>query len=318
MEHIKQVVEPNTHADPKLTSSRLYIRLSVNGVSEALVEQYQYKPTELPSNESLRRILNKLGYTVRKVQKSKPLKKVPQTEQIFKQVEHWMHLADNSEDDEILRVSIDAKARVKVGAFSRGGYSRGNIQALDHDFAASAVVVPVGLFLPKYDELFLDLYRDRAPADAWVDSLQAFWQANAPCFAKTTTLVLQLDNGPENNSHRTQFLARLVEFSRQTRLKVVLSYYPPYLSKYNPVERCWGVLEKHWNGQLLNSLEAVVGYASSMTYNGIRPVVRLIDKMYQKGVRVKAKAMKAVNAYLQRDPVIPDYLVTISPEPLLG
>ena len=312
------MVEPNAHADPKLTSSRVYIRLSVTSVGEALEDQFNYKPTELPSNESLRRMLNGLGYLVRKVQKSKPLKKVPQTEQIFEQVHRWMHLADNSDDDEILRVSIDAKARVKVGEFSRGGYSRGNTQALDHDFGASAIIVPVGLFLPVYDELYLDLYRDRAPADAWVDSLQAFWQANAQRFAKTTTLVLQLDNGPENSSHRTQFLARIVQFSRQTGLKVVLSYYPPYLSKYNPVERCWGVLEQHWNGQLLDSIEAVVGYASTMTYNGIRPVVRLVNKLYQKGVRVKAKAMKAVNTYLQRDLGIPDYLVTISPTPLVG
>jgi len=318
IEHIKQVVEPQTHADPKLTSDRCYLRLSVNGVMDALMVKFNYAATELPSAESIRKILNRQGYTTRKVQKSKPLKRVPQTEQIFERVWYYSELADTSEDDQLLRLSIDAKARVKVGPFSRGGYSRARVEALDHDFAPSEVVVPVGLFLPRYGELFLDLYPERAPADAWVDSLETFWHNNQQRFAHTTTLVLQLDNGPENNSHRTQFLARLVQFSRQTGLKIILNYYPPYLSKYNPVERCWGVLEQHWSGQLLDSLEAVVGYASTMTYKGIAPVVRLVDKAYQKGVRLSAKAMKALNAFLHRDEQIPDYLVTISPTALPG
>ena len=52
-------------------------------------------------------------------------------------------------------------------------------------------------------------------------------------------------NGPENHSRRTQFLKRIVEFAHQYRLNIRLAYYPPYYSKYNPIERTWGVLEKH-------------------------------------------------------------------------
>ena len=47
-------------------------------------------------------------------------------------------------------------------------------------------------------------------------------------------------------------------------------YYPPYHSKYNPIERCWGVLEVYWNGELLDSEEAVLGFAANMTYVTIR------------------------------------------------
>ena len=58
---------------------------------------------------------------------------------------------------------------------------------------------------------------------------------------------------------------------RQQRLTIELAYYPPYHSKYNPIERCWGVLEVYWNGELLDSEAAVLGFAGSMTYGGKHP-----------------------------------------------
>ena len=78
-------------------------------------------------------------------------------------------------------------------------------------------------------------------------------------FAHISTLVINLDKGPENHRRRTQFMQRLVAFVRDTGLHVRRAYYPPYHSKYNPIERCWGILETHWNGALLeDSVEAVL------------------------------------------------------------
>ena len=50
-------------------------------------------------------------------------------------------------------------------------------------------------------------------------------------------------------------------------------YYPPYHSEYNPIERCWGMREVYWNGELLDSEEAVLGFAANMTYAGRHPHV---------------------------------------------
>jgi len=61
-------------------------------------------------------------------------------------------------------------------------------------------------------------------------------------------LLIDLDNGPEVGSSRTQFMKRLVRFADRHHLTVELAYYPPYHSKYNPIERCWGILENHWDG----------------------------------------------------------------------
>ncbi len=79
-----------------------------------------------------------------------------------------------------------------------------------------------------------------------------------------------------------------------------LAYYPPYHSKYNPIERCWGVLEMHWNGSLLDSIEAVLGFARTMTWQGKHPEVSLIETPYCKGVRLSPSEMKVLESEVVR------------------
>ena len=93
-----------------------------------------------------------------------------------------------------------------------------------------------------------------------MDCLVQWWGGEQGSgIADARRLVIDLDNGPENSSHRTQFMNRMVMFADdRTGLEVKLVYDPPYHSKYNPIEHCWGVLENHWNGNLLNSVATVV------------------------------------------------------------
>ena len=200
----------------------------------------------------------------------------------------------------MLRVSCDAKAVVKVGDYSRHGVSRVKVNASDHDFKPDEVIIPYGIYLPKHKELSLYLNPSKATSDFIVDCLDDWWLDTKVRFPKVTMLVLNLDNGPENNSRRTQFMKRIVAFSRQHHLDVRLAYYPPYHSKYNPIERCWGGLEQHWNGSLLDSLDAVVGYAQTMTWHGHSPVVKVISKVYQTGVRLTKALMTEVESQLSR------------------
>lgn len=206
---------------------------------------------------------------------------------------------------------MDAKATVKVGPFARGGKSRVPTKAADHDFEPTATVTPVGLFLPATDEVFFSVITSKVTSDCLVDRLIDWWEQVRARFSQITTLVLNLDNGPENHSRRTQFMQRLVDFVQTYQINVRLVYYPPYHSKYNPVERCWGILEQHWNGALLDSVEAVVQYASSMTWKGAHPVVELVTRTYQTGVKLTKEAMKTVETQLQRLPLLEKWFVDI-------
>lgn len=212
-----------------------------------------------------------------------------------------------------LRVSMDAKATVKIGPFSRQGRSRVPVAAADHDFRPEATVTPVGLLLPELDELFLYGVTSRVTSDCLADCLTRWWEGVRDRFAHITTLVLNLDNGPENHSHRTQFMYRLVQFARRFQLTVRLAYYPPYHSKYNPVERCWGALEQHWNGTLLDALDTVLRYAETMTWKGRHPVVGLVTTAYRTGVTLTKEAMAAVEAQLTRHATLGKWFVDLPP-----
>jgi len=122
---------------------------------------------------------------------------------------------------------MDAKATVKVGPFARGGKSRVRTKACDHDFEPAAKVTPVGIFLPAFDELFLYGITSRVTADCLVDRLVDWWENVRERFPHIKTLLLNLDNGPENHSRRTQFMQRLLEFVNQYQISVRLAYYPP-------------------------------------------------------------------------------------------
>jgi Rhodopirellula transposase DDE domain len=219
--------------------------------------------------------------------------------------------ADAAEDE--LRVSIDAKATVKIGPFSRRGVSRVAVKAADHDFEAEATVTPVGFFLPQQDELYVYEVTSKVTSDCLADQLERWWMTVRPKFAHITRLVINLDNGPENHSRRTQFMYRLVEFAQRYEIAIRLAYYPPYHSKYNPIERCWGILEVHWNGALLDSMEAVIKFTESMTWKGRHPVVALVTTAYQTGVSLTKAAMAEVETHLTRLAGLEKWFVEIVP-----
>ncbi len=216
------------------------------------------------------------------------------------------------EASHLLRISMDTKAIVKVGPFARGGKNRVPTQAADHDFHPTATITPVGIFLPASDELFLYGVTSKVTSDCLVDRLVEWWESVKDRFPHITALLINLDNGPENHSRRTQFMQRLVDFSQKYHLMVRLAYYPPYHSKYNPIERCWGILEQHWNGSLLDSVDAVIQYASTMTWKGKHPVVSLVTTTYSTGVKLTKQAMAVVETHLQRLPSLEKWFVDIT------
>lgn len=194
---------------------------------------------------------------------------------------------------------MDTKAVIKVGPFSRGGYNRYGLRAWDHDFKPETTLKLFGISIPATNETFFYFTESNATADFMVDALEHLWPTIKEKYSPHT-LVLNMDNGPENNSRRSQYMKRLLNFSQEHSINISLAYYPPYHSKYNPIERVWGRLENHWNGELLNSIEKVLGLARTMTWKGCNPVVNLITKNYEKGVRLTKNAMNKIEEAIHR------------------
>ena len=222
---------------------------------------------------------------------------------------------ETADDESVLRISIDAKATVKVGLFSRNGKSRTVVSAADHDFKPDDKMTPFGIYLPDHGEIFLYMTSSKVTSDFIVDCLQTFWETVRSRFPKVAKLLINADNGPEMHSRRTQLMNRLTTFADQQQLTLQLAYYPPYHSKYNPVERVWGGLEQHWNGSLLDSVDTVLAFARSFTWRSQRPVVTYIDRVYQTGVKLSQMAMAQLEERFKRLSGLEKWFVTISPIP---
>lgn len=312
LEDIGQIADEASQTDPTFQSMRLYTRLSAAEVRRQLIKQKGYRDEQLPCEDTIRRKLNQLGYLVKAVQKSQPLKKVPQTDAIFEHMHKVNPAADA--DPTVLRLSWDAKAPVLLGHFCRNGVSRLVVKAWDHDFQAKhKKVTPFGIYLPQSAELFLYLTTSKITSDFIVDCLVDFWTSQQHRFPQVKTLLINQDNGPENHTRRTQFMARLTQFVDHFQLTLQLACYPPYHSKYNPIERVWGVLEKHWNGSLLDSLQTVLNFARSLLFKDKQPVVELMQKTYQSGVKLAQKLMADLEKRFDRLAGLEKWFVSISP-----
>ena len=313
-EDMRSLADPQSQVDPKFQSPFRYTRMTAKAMRQALIDQKSWQDGQLPCENTIGNSLNRLGYRLRRVQKAKPVKRVRATEAIFDHVHQAHHASDDREDS--LRISMDTKAKLNVGAFSRGGTSRGSkaIQAWDHDMRPKEKLVPFGILEVLSGLLTIIFGTSRETSDFLVDGLQQWWNLRKDRYQHIHQLVINLDNGPQNASVRTQFMKRMVEFADRNALEIVLVYYPPYHSKYNPIERCWGILEEHWNGTLLETVDTVLQWARTMTWKAVRPIVQLLDKAYANGVRVAKKAFQKIEERLERHVSLPKYGIRIQPQ----
>ncbi len=126
---IRAVVEPCTHADPELKSERRYTNLSAREVRERLVTEKGYAAAALPAERTMRDILNRLNYRLKRIQKAKPLKKTAETDAIFANVTAVRVAAGNA--PEALEISMDTKAKVAEGDYARGGKNPDGVERDD-------------------------------------------------------------------------------------------------------------------------------------------------------------------------------------------
>ena len=240
-------------------------------------------------------------------------KKKPETDAIFENV--WRVNAEADAGPETLRISMDTKATVDVGEYSRYGRSRclEPVKALDHDMQPKEKLVPGGILEPVSGRSFLFFTSSYKTSDFMADGLMLWWNERKQELPDLKHIVINLDNGPESSGRRSQFLKRMVDFSDVSGLTVRMIYYPPYHSKYNGIERYWAGLEKSWNGYLLTTVSVVLNRAANFVWKKVRTVVHLLETTYAKGVKIGRKDMQAIEERLERSDKLPLYDITIAP-----
>lgn len=296
---IVEIMTPYSQAEPSLRTTILYTDLTAKAVYGFLIGK-GWCEHELPTVRTISNILNRLGYRLRTVAKTRVQKKTPYTDAIFENVHEMNAIGDA--DPETLRISIDTKATIDVGEYSRDGRSRGlePVEALDHDMQAKQKIIPGGILEPKSGKAFLFFSNSYKTSDFMVDGLTLWWEERKQNLPEIKRIVINMDNGPECSGRRTQFLKRMVDFVDTTGLDVHLVYYPPYHSKYNAIERYWAGLEKSWNGYLLDSVNCILNRAGNFIWKGCRANVKFINTIYEKGIKVLGKEKDEVERRLKR------------------
>jgi len=207
---------------------------------------------------------------------------------------------------------------VLVGQYSRGGKSSETkaVEAWDHDMRPREKLFPGGILEPVSGKSFLFFGSSNKTSDFLVDGLELWWEERKSSLSHVKQLVINMDNGPECNGRRSQFLYRMTVFADMTGLDIRLIYYPPYHSKYNSIERYWAGLEKSWNGYLLESVTTVINRAKSFTWHGIAATAMLIDTVYQKGIKLCCKEKKQMEKRLMRLKDLQWWDISIRPKTL--
>ena len=205
------------------------------------------------------------------------------------------------------------KANTPVGEKTRTDSNGETAKGLDHDPPPARKWTPLGILMIALGALTV-IFGSRETSDFWIDGLKWWWTQIRSTCPQIRRLVIHLDNGPNNSGRRTQFLKRMVEFADWSGLEIRLVYYPPYHSKYNPIERCWSILEQKWGGTLLTSVGVMMSETRRMRWEGQHPTVHHEEATYRDGVRLTKAEMQPIEARLERSATLPKYDIVIHPQ----
>lgn len=190
----------------------------------------------------------------------------------------------------IPQLCVDTKKKERLGSLHRAGtcYTTDAQRVFDHDYPylATGVVVPHGVYDPVANEGFLTLGRSRETSAFVCDAIALAWQTHfAARYAQATEVFLTFDAGGANAARSWRFKEDLLELSRRLGLRLRVAHYPPYTSKWHPIEhRLFSQVERALRGQILDTPDTVLhAVQRTRTETGLRVVARLLDKVYEVG-----------------------------------
>jgi Rhodopirellula transposase DDE domain len=265
-------------------------------------------------------LLDRYDYHERKALRMEPLSRHPDRNSQFETIARLKHEVLDSADPIL---SMDLKARELLGNFFRSGslFTRQTIRVFDHDFAefAQGVVLPHGLYDLKQNRGYIHLGTSHDTSEFACDCLRDWWERfGRAAYPGAQSLLLLCDGGGSNPADTERGQAHLFRTDVQRLvndlgLEIRVAHYPPYASKYNPIEhRLFPHLTRVCRGMILHSVALVAELMrKAKTRTGLSVVVDLLDKVYETGRQVSQAIKDTVN--LVRDTVLPRWNYRILP-----
>jgi len=294
------VVQDYKAGDP-MQENVIWTYLTPGEIAEELTEQ----GTPV-CEDTARKILDHFKFVKRKSQKKKALGKSPHRNEQF---ENIARLKKQYLDSPNPILSMDTKKKEMLGEFCRGGtlFTTGVLEGLDHDFltSASGLIIPHGLYDLKRNAGHITLGFSHDTSEFACDSLNLWWRRHGQLlYPKADSILLLCDGGGSNNAKHYIFKEDLQRLVNKIRIPIRVAHYPPYCSKYNPIEhRFFPHVTRAIQGVFLTAVEFVKKLIKrTHTSTGLRATVGTLTKYY-------AIQRQASDRFLESYPIVFDDLL---------
>lgn len=183
-------------------------------------------------------------------------------------------------------------------------YNTEAIEVFDHDWSslAQGVAIPHGLYDLSTNQGYIQIGTSRDTAEFACDSIR-YWWTHHGCknYPLATSILLLCDSGGSNNARHYIFKQYLQELANELGIEIRIAHYPPYTSKYNPIEhRLFPHISRVCQGVIFESIEMVKDLmAKASTKTGLKVFATILDNVYQTG-------RKATKTFRNQMPIIFD------------
>lgn len=281
-----RVVKDYTAGDPMRPDVK-WTNLTLGQIAERLAE------AGTPVSVTVvKQLLRKHRYIKRKARKSRSM---GQHADRNRQFENIARLKQEYLETDNPILSIDTKKKELVGNFYREGrlYTQETIETFDHDFpsAASGVIIPHGLYDVKRNDGHVNLGTSHDTSEFACDSIEWWWESRGrTLYPRATSILLLCDGGGSNSANQYLFKEDLQRLVDRIGIEIRVAHYPPYASKYNPIEhRLFPHLTRACQGVIFHTVGLVKGLMEkAKTSTGLEVTVDILDKVYQTGRKYAA------------------------------
>lgn len=255
-------------------------------IAQRLADRYELEV----SRTVVRKLLQKHHYRRRQALKKQTLKNVPQRNEQFENIARLITEYEKSGNP---IMSMDTKKKEYLGNFYRAGqlYTLEQLLTFDHDFTslAQGVVIPHGLYDLKQNIGYINLGTSKDTSQFACDCLRNWWyQQGQYDYPDATSILLLCDGGGSNSARHYIFKQDLQQLVDEIGIEIRIAHYPPYTSKYNPIEhRLFPHVTRACQGVIFTSIELVKELIEkTRTSTGLKVTVQIIDQVYETGRKV--------------------------------
>ena len=285
-ENFLEVLHDHTAGDPMDEKVR-WTNLTIAQIIAALAQDHQ-----MPVSKTVvRKLLKKHGYRRRQAQKRITMKsEIPHRDEQFKNISKLKAEYEGAGNP---IVSMDTKKKENLGNFYRDGrlYTLEELRVYDHDFNSfsDGLIIPHSLYDVQLNIGYIQIGTSHDTSEFACDSFQHWWyQHGRQHYPNATSILVLCDGGGSNSSRQYLFKEDLQHLSDKIGVEIRIAHYPPYCSKYNPIEhRLFPHVTRACQGVIFTSIELVKELMEkTQTSTGLKAFVCILDKVYETGRKV--------------------------------